>query len=326
MTESDSLAARTVFVGIDVALDKLDWARSDSNQVTTVGNNPQGIAEIVQSLKLLAPSTIVVEATGGLERDVLSALLEAGLPAALVNPGRVRQFATGLGRLAKTDPIDARVLAEYARLAAPRLAQKRTENQHELDALTTCRRQLTQVRTEQSNRRRSTRSKRALKAIDAVLKTIEQQIKKLDVQIAKLIESDEELSACDAVLRSAPGVGPVLSATIMAELSELGSTGRRQISALAGVAPFNRDSGRRHGARAIRGGRTAVRSVLYMGAVAAMRFNPVIKAFADRLKNNGKKNKVVIVACMRKLISLLNAMLRDNLHWNQLNLVKALDL
>ncbi|MCA1606174.1 MAG: IS110 family transposase [Acidobacteria bacterium] len=326
MTQANSLPATTVFVGIDVALDKLDLARSDSSQVVTVANNPEGIAQLIQLLKPLAPTTIVVEATGGLERDILAALLEAGLPVALANPGRVRQFAKGLGRLAKTDAIDAHVLVEYARLAAPRLAEKRSENQHELDALVTCRRQLTQVRTEQTNRRRQTRSKPALKAIDAVLKTIEQQIKKLDAQIAELIQSDKDFSACDAVLQSAPGVGPVLSATIMAELSEIGSTGRRQISALAGVAPFNQDSGRMKGTRAIRGGRAAVRSVLYMGAVAAMRFNPIIKAFADRLKKTGKKNKVVIVACMRKLITLLNAMLRDNLSWNQLNLVKALDL
>ena len=326
MTESNSLPPTTVFVGIDVALDKLDLAHSNSSQVMTVANNPEGIAQIVQFLKPLAPSTIVVEATGGLERDVLAALLDAGLHVALANPGRVRQFAKGLGRLAKTDAIDAHVLVEYARLAAPRLAEKRSENQHELDGLVTCRRQFTQVRTEQSNRRRQTRSKLALKAIDAVLKTIEKQIKTLDAQIAKLIESDEDFHACDARLQSVPGVGPVLSATILAELSELGSTGRRQISALAGVAPFNQDSGRRKGTRAIRGGRTAVRSVLYMGAIAAIRFNPIIKAFAKRLKQTGKKNKVVIVACMRKLLTLLNAMLRDNLSWNQLNLVKALDL
>lgn len=326
MTESISLPAASLFVGIDVALDKLDLARSDSSQVLTVANNPDGIAQIVQLLTPLAPSTIVVEATGGLERDILAALLEAGLPVALANPGRVRHFAKALGRLAKTDAIDAHVLVEYARLATPRLAQKRSENQRELDALVTCRRQLTQVRTEQTNRRRQTRSPRALKAIDAVLKTIEQQIKNLDAQIAELIKSDEDFSACDAMLQSAPGVGPVLSATLLAELTELGSTGRRQISALIGVAPFNQDSGRIKGIRAIRGGRTAVRCVLYMATIAAMRFNPIIKAFAERLKITGKKNKVVIVACMRKLIVLLNAMLRDNLSWNQLNLVKALDL
>ena len=325
MTHSVSLPAVAVFVGIDVALDKLDVARSDAHPVVTVANNPAGIAQLVQWLTPVAPATIVVEATGGLEHDILAALLEAGLPVALAHPGRVRQFAKGLGRLAKTDAIDAHVLAEYARLAAPRLAHKRSENQQELDALVTCRRQLTQLRTEQSNRRRQTRSTRALKAIDAVLKTIEKQLTNLDAQIAELIAADEDLSACDAVLQSAPGVGPVLSATILAELSELGSTGRRQISALAGVAPFNHDSGRRKGLRAIRGGRTAVRSVLYMGTIAAMRFNPLIKAFAERLKKTGKKNKIVIVACMRKLITLLNAMLRDHLSWNELNLVKALD-
>jgi transposase len=241
---------------------------------------------------------------------------------ARVNPGCVRHFARGLGILAKTDKIDARVLARFAQLASPRLAVKRSANQCELEALVTCRRQLTQVRTEQTNRRGITSSKPALKAIDAVLKTIEKQIEQLDRQIRKLIDSDDDFNSIDKLLQTVPGVGAVLSSTLLAELHELGSTDRRCISALVGVAPFNHDSGSMKGKRSIRGGRASVRSVLYMATIAAMRFNPVIKVFADRLKKAGKLNKVVIVACMRKLIGLLNAMLRDGLAWDQLSVVR----
>jgi transposase len=313
-----------LFVGIDVALDKLDLGRTDSDKLSTLSNDDAGICQIVDSLRAAAPALIVVEATGGFERPLLDALLDAGLPVALVNPEHARLFARGLGIRAKTDAIDARVLAQFARLASPRQAQKRSANQAELDALVTCRRQLTLVRTEQTNRRKRTTSKAALKAIDAVLETIESQIENLDAQIRNLIESDDDFNSVDKLLRSVPGVGQILSATLLAELGELGATNRRQISALVGVAPFNHDSGKLKGKRSIRGGRASVRSVLYMATLAAMRFNPIIKRFAQRLKNAGKMNKVVIVACMRKLVAILNAMLREQLPWDQLNLVKNL--
>jgi transposase len=312
----------SLFVGIDVAKDKLDMARSDSSQVLTVPNDAAGIRQIIDSLRSTPPTLLVVEATGGLERPILAVLLDAGLPVALVNPGQVRHLAKGLGILAKTDAIDARVLVEYARLASPRLAEKRTKNQTELDALVTCRRQLTHVRAEQINRRSSTSSKAAIRAIDAVLKIVNKQIHDLDQQIHKLIKSDDDMDSIDKLLRSVPGVGPVLSSTLLAELTELGKTDRRQISALVGVAPFNRDSGQSSGKRAIRGGRAAVRSVLYMATVAAMRCNPVIVAFAQRLKTTGKANKLVITACMRKLLGLLNAMIRDRLRWDELKVAQ----
>jgi transposase len=322
MTESSS----SPFIGIDVALDKLDLARSDSDTLSVFSNDDAGIGQIVALLTTLKPGLIVVEATGGLERSLIDALLEAALPVARVNPGRVRHLAMGVGILAKTDAIDARVLVQFARLAAPRLTQKCTQNQAELDALVTCRRQLTHVRTEQTNRRSRTSSKPALKAIDAVLKTLDKQIQDLDRQIKKLIDSDDDFHSIDKLLRSAPGVGAVVSSTLLAELHELGSTDRRRISSLVGVAPFNHDSGRMKGKRAIRGGRRAVRSVLYMATVTAIRWNPVIRNFAQRLQKTGKSAKAVIVACMRKLITLLNAMLRDNLTWQELNVVKSLDL
>jgi transposase len=331
MTDSSSQSVSSqsgvpLFVGIDVAKAKLDLARSDAAGILTVANDPDGIHCLVDSLRKIPPGLIVVEATGGLERPLLDALLEAHLPVALVNPGHVRHFAKGIGILAKTDAIDARLLVEFARLASPRLLEKRSVNQAELDALVTCRRQLTHVRTEQTNRRQSTSSKSAKKAIDAVLKTVDKQIKDLDRKIRKLIESDDDFKSIDKLLRSVPGVGTVLSSTILAELNELGSTDRGRISALVGVAPFNHDSGRMKGKRCIRGGRATVRSVLYMATIAAIRFNPVISRFAQRLQKAGKLSKVVITACMRKLLTLLNAMIRDRLSWNELKVVQNLDL
>jgi transposase len=316
--------ASAIFVGIDVAKDKLDLARTDSSEIFTVTNDAAGIRRILDLLRPIRPTLIVIEATGGFERTALGELLDASLPVALANPKQVRHFAKGIGVIAKTDAIDARVLAQYAKLAAPRLFEKRSKNQEELNALVTCRRQLTHVRTEQTNRRKSTSSKPALKAIDAVLDAVRVQIDGLDIQIRKLIESDDDFDSIDKLLRSVPGVGKVLSSTILAELNELGKTDRRQIGALAGVAPFNHDSGRMKGKRSIRGGRASVRSVLYMATVSAMQCNPVIRAFAVRLKSAGKAGKVVITACMRKLLGLLNAMVRDGLYWEQLQVVSAM--
>jgi transposase len=311
-----------VFCGVDVSKDKLDLARHDTGEVRTFDNTPDGRRQLVDHLRPLAPALVAVEATGGYERPALDALLDAALPVALVNPGHVRSFARGLGRQAKTDAVDARTLADYARLAAPRRAERRSETRAELEALVTCRRQLLHVRTEQSNRLGVTRSPAARKAIGAVLETLDQQVADLDGQIRDLVaSSDDDLGPPDKLLRSVPGVGPVLSVTLLADLPELGRLGRRQISSLSGLAPFNRDSGRFAGRRSIRGGRSAVRSVLYMGTVAAIRCNPVIKAFAERLKAAGKAAKVVIVACMRKLLTILNAMVRDNVTWDQLDLV-----
>jgi transposase len=311
-----------LFLGIDVAKQKLDLARSDVDSILTVSNDAAGIATLLAPLLTQRPTLIVVEATGGLERPLLEALLEAELPVALVNPAHVRHFAKALGKGAKTDAIDAAVLVDFARLLSPRLLHKRSQNQTELEALVTCRRQLLQVRTEQTHRRGATCSVAARGSIDAVLKTLNRQILQLDCKIQKLIEGDDNMHPLDQLLQSVPGVGKVLSSTLLCELAEIGTIDRRRVCALVGVAPFNRDSGRFKGQRAIRGGRASVRCVLYMAAVAAMRFNPVIHRFAQRLKAAGKRNKVVIVACMRKLLSLLNAMIRDRLNWDQLNVVK----
>ena len=281
----------SLFLGIDVAKDKLDLARSDSGEVLRFDNDPGGIRGIVQMLRADRPACIVVESTGGLERPLLDALLDANLPVALVNPGRVRHFAIGIGILAKTDPIDASVLMTFARLAEPRLTQKRTQNQAELDELITCRRHLTAARTAQGNARLTTRSGSVQKSIDAILKALDKQIELLDKKIRRLIDSDDDFTHLDQLLRSVPGVGPVLSATLLAELHELGATDRRQIGALVGVAPFNRDSGTFKGKRSIRGGRTPVRCMLYGATLAAIRCNPVLRNFAERLCKAGKAAK-----------------------------------
>jgi transposase len=314
----------SLFVGIDVAKDKLDLARSDTGECFCFTNDPAGIAGIVDSFATIRPACIVVESTGGLERPLLDALLDAHLPVALVNPGRVRHFAIGAGFLAKTDALDAAMLVQFAQRAKVRLTQKCSENQSELDALITCRRQLVGSRTVQENCRSSTRSPSALQALLAVIKTLEKQIELLDKKIRKLIDSDDDFKHMDKLLQSVPGVGPVLSSTLLAELSELGTTDRQQIGALVGVVPFNCDSGKHRGQRAIRGGRSQVRNVLYMNSVCAIRHNPLLKQFAQRLQIAGKSSKVIIVACMRKLLTLLNAMVRDNLMWHELQVVKNL--
>jgi len=234
----------------------------------------------------------------------------------------VRHMAKGLGILAKTDAIDARVLAAFAEKATPRLLEKRAAGQAELDALVTCRRQLIKTRTEQSNRLGSTISKPAQKALQAVLATLDKQITKLDQQIRDHIDSNDQWKHVDELIKSAPGAGDVLASTLVANLPELGTIDHRQIAALVGVAPFNHDSGRFKGKRFIQGGRADVRTVLFMATVAAMRCNPVIKAFADRLLAAGKLWKVAVVACMRKFLTLLNTMIREDLPWHQLNCVK----
>jgi transposase len=319
-------AAATLYVGIDVSKDKLDLARSDRDGVATYANDATGIAAIVRALAEAGPALamVVVEATGGLERPLLEALLDAGLPAALVHPGRVRYFAKGLGVLAKSDRIDGRVLLRFGQLAGPRLAEKRSKNQAELADLVACRRQLAATRAQQLNRRCTTVSKAALRSLDAVITALDKQVESLDRKIRELIDADDDFRHLDKLLQSVPGVGPTLSATIAAELRELGDADRREVGALAGVAPYDDQSGRRDGRRSIRGGRTTLRCVLYMATLAAMRFNPVIKSFATRLKAAGKRNKVVIVACMRKLLTLINAMVRDGLTWDQLDVVKKL--
>lgn len=318
MTTSPSKPA----VGIDVSKEFLDVARSDQKHSWRRPNNPAGFQSLIEELTAASPSCVVIESTGGLERPLVAALLDAGLPVALVNPGNVRDLARALGILAKTDAIDARLLARFGELAAPRLLEKQLQIQAELAALVTCRRQLVKSRTEQANRLETTSSKPARAALSAVISTLEKEIDRLDSAISDHIDSNDQWKKSADTLRSAPGVGDVLAVTLIAQLPELGKLDHRRIAALVGVAPMNHDSGRFKGKRAIRGGRAAVRAVLYMATVTAIRCNELIKAHAQRLRAKGKAAKQVIVACMHKLLTLLNTMTRDNLLWSELKVVK----
>ena len=322
-----SSSASPLYVGIDVAKATLDLAHSNAmaaKDVQRFDNDDAGIACIVKQMLDARPVMIVIESTGGLERPLLTALLDAGLPAALVHPGRVRDLARAMGILAKTDRIDARVLVLFGQKAEPRLTERVARNRIELGDLVNCRRQLSTTLVQQRNRRGSTASATARRSIDAVIAALQKQIEKLDRQIRQLIDADDDFRDLDRILRSAPGVGPTFAATLVAEVPELGQADRQPISAIIGVAPFADDSGTTIGQRRIRGGRSHVRNVLYMATLAAMRCNPLIKTFAQRLKAKGKRSKVVIVAAMRKLLSLLNVMARDRLTWDELNVVKKL--
>ncbi len=304
------------FLGIDVAKDKFDLAVDGQADVVTFANDAVGIALLIQRLGPMRPRLIVVEATGGYERAILHAALEASLPIARVQPGRVRHFAKAQGLLAKSDAIDARLLALYARCIQPAVTEKRSKNQLELNALLVLRRQLIDTRTAHTNQLKMADSDFVHKTLAKLLRQIHDRIKQVEKRIARLIDSDDDLAGRRDLLLSVPGVGKTTAATLAAQLPELGKIDRCQISALVGVAPYDRDSGKWKGRRSIYAGRAAVRSVLYMATITAIRCNPTIRRFAERLKKAGKMPKVVITACMRKLLTILNAMARDSITWS----------
>lgn len=304
------------FLGIDVSKDKLDLAVDGQEGVVTFANDAAGITQLIERMRSLRPRLIVVEATGGYERGVLNAALEADLPMARVQPGRVRHFAKARGLLAKSDGIDARLLALYARDLQPAVSEKRSKNQGELSALLVLRRQLIDARTAHSNQLQMTDNAFVRETLAGLTRQIHDRVKRIDKKIERLIDSDDDLAGRRDLLLSVPGVGKTTAATLAAQLPELGKIDRCRISALVGVAPYNRDSGKWRGKRAIFAGRGAVRSVLYMATITAIRCNPTIRRFAERLQKAGKLPKVVITACMRKLLTILNAMARDGLKWS----------
>lgn len=304
------------WVGIDVAKATLDLHLLPSGQTHTLANSPAGHAQLRKLLPDPAGCLVVLEATGGYERQLAANLLEAGYHVAVVNPRRIRDFAKALGRVAKTDRLDARVLAQFAEKVQPAPLEKMPEKQAEIQQLVARRRQLIDLRTVESNRLETTVSKPARKSIQAVLKLLQRHINDLEAAIQKLVESDDDWRQKNQILQSVPGLGGVTATTLLAEVPELGKLNRQQISALVGVAPYNRDSGKQTGKRSISGGRKSVRCVLYMAALAARRCNPVIQAFADRLAQHGKPFKVVLTACMRKLLGIVNALLKSNQPWN----------
>jgi transposase len=298
------------FVGIDVAKEKLDIAVLGEKEASLVTNDGKGIARLIKKMQKLEPELIVVEATGGYQRAVVDALFQSGLAVAVVNPARVRQFARACGLLAKTDKLDAQVLAVFGERVKPRLYEGKNEKERELSGLLIRRRQLEEMIKAEKNRLRTVQPsiqgslERIIACLQAEKKTIEQQVH-------QYMAEQDEWQAKKQILESTPGVGVVTTATLLADLPELGRVDRKKIAALVGVAPMNHDSGKKRGYRKTKGGRADVRSVLYMATLVACRYNPLIKPQYEQLVKRGKEKKVAITACMRKLLTILNAMVRD---------------
>lgn len=310
------------FIGIDVSKSSWDVHLLPVGRSFTIRVDDGAVERLVDKLGSPEASLIVLEATGGLERQLVAELIDAGWTVAVLNPRQVRDFAKALGRLAKTDGIDAETLALFAQRVQPRPTQKTPEKQQELDALVTRRRQLVSLRSMEKMRRPQAIHKTASRSIDKMLKVLDQQIAALDKAIARLIETDDDWRAKRDLIESVPGVGPTTSATLVAELPELGRLNRQEIASLAGLAPFNHDSGKFRGQRRIRGGRSTLRATLYMATLTAKRCNEKIRAFAERLHRAGKPFKVVITACMRKLLTILNTLVRSGKPWTSHPLVE----
>ena len=302
--------ATSSYVGIDVSKDRLDMAVMGEKQETQFSNAKNGIAQLVKNMVDLQPELIVVEATGGYQRAVVEVLFHAGLPVAVVNPARVRQFARACGLLAKTDKLDAQVLAVFGQRVQPRRYEGKSEAEKQLSALLVRRKQLEEMLKAEQNRLR-TISPSLRSSVERSIAFLKEEKKRIDEQIRELMKEQKAWQEQSEILGSAPGVGPVTTATLLAELPELGKMDRKKIAALVGVAPMNYDSGRKRGYRKTKGGRGDVRSVLYMSTLVATRHNPLIQAQYQQMLKRGKLKKVALTACMRKFLTLLNAMLRD---------------
>lgn len=307
--------AQTCFIGIDVAQESLDIAVRPSAEQWHTTPDEKGLAQLVQCLRGLQPTLIVLEATGGLEVPVVVALYLANLPVVMVNPRQVRDFAKATGRLAKTDALDAQVLAHFAEAIRPPLRPWPEAEVQQLRALVSRRHQVVKILTGERHRLR--RAQPAVqKRIARHIAWLEEELKDLDEELRRTIRQSPLWRAQEKLLRSVPGVGPVLAATVLADLPELGRLDRKKIATLVGVAPLNRDSGKRRGKRCIWGGRADVRAALYMATLAATRHNPVIRAFYQHLQQGGKLPKVALTACMHKLLTILNAMLKYGILWH----------
>jgi transposase len=302
------------FIGIDVARASLGVASRPDGESWRVANNAVGIAALLARLVDLRPSLIVLEATGGLELPVVAALGSAGLPVVAVNPRQVRDFAKAIGKLAKTDAIDARVLAHFADGVRPAVRPLPDVATQALGALVTRRRQLVEMLTAEENRRHTAPG--AIRAdIEAHILWLRTRLNGVDDELRQAVQSSELWREQEDLLRSVPGIGPVVSVTLLADLPELGTLDRKQITALVGLAPLNRDRGTLRGKRTIWGGRATVRAALYMAALVGSRCNPVLRALYARLVAAGKLKKVALVACMRKLLTILNAVLKGRTRW-----------
>ena len=310
-----SESVREVFIGIDVSKEKLDVAVRPMGEFMSFSNNEDGISCVFDFVKSFSPSLIVLEATGGLETAVVGMLADKGLPVVVINPRQVRDFAKATGKLAKTDAIDAHLIARFGEAVRPELRLLKDQEAQKLTALITRRRQIVEMITAEKNRL-NTAPKWTSKNIQTNISWLEKCLKKVDKDLKNLLKKSPVWREKDEILQSTPGVGPVLSMTLLSGLPELGNLNRKEIAALVGVAPLNRDSGLFRGKRRIWGGRANIRSVLYMSATCAMRFNPAIKIFYERLRLGGKLHKVAITACMRKLLVILNTMIKNRTYWS----------
>ena len=303
------------FVGIDVSKDSLDVARRPEVEHRKFAYDADGLKALLDTLKSWGPVFVVVEATGGLERALVAELVAAGIDLAVLNPRQVRDFARGVGKIAKSDPIDADVLARFAEVVQPPPSEKVPEKQRELQELVARRQQLVAFRVAEINRQGTASAKLARRSLEKMLKTINTQIDDLDAAIAKLVRADDDWQRKADLLKSVPGVGDITSHNLVGVLPELGKLNREQIVALAGLAPYNHDSGKLKGKRSISGGRAEVRQTLYMAALSARNDNPTIRRFAQRLEATEKPFKVVMTACMRKLLVILNTLVKNDTLW-----------
>jgi len=303
-----------VYMGIDVSKDRLDYAYYEDKQRYQVAQDAEGIARLVRDCQARQVALVVVEATGGLEMPVVSALLAGGVPTAVVNPRQARDFAKSTGQLAKTDKIDAQLLARFGFAVRPRTYQMPSEEAQALDALLTRRNQLIEMRVSERNRLASTHASQKKRLCEHIT-WLEDEIKRLEKELERTVHQTDTWKAKDDLLQSVPGVGDILSASLLAWLPELGQLSGKQIAALVGVAPLNRDSGQMQGRRTVWGGRAQVRRALYMATLTATRRNAVIAAFYRRLRAAGKPFKVAMTACMHKLLTILNAMVKHNTYW-----------
>lgn len=304
-----------VFVGIDISRDFLDVHIRPSSEAFRLSRDDAGLDSLIERLLPLAPSIVALEATGGFESLVAASLSAAGLPVVVLNPAQVRSFAHSLGQRAKSDRIDAAVIAAFAEAINPPLRTLPDEHTRLLSALITRRRQIVQMIVAERQRSRLLSSPRLTQSVERLLKSLQAELKVLDKEIDDTIHGSPLWRATDALLQSVPGVGPGISHTLIAVMPELGSLDAKEAASLAGLAPFTRQSGQWKGKSIISGGRSDVRSMLYMGAVSCTRFNPTLKAFYDRLVSAGKAKQLALIAVARKLITILNAIVRDQKPW-----------
>ena len=304
-----------MFVGIDVAKDRLDVHVRPSGEAFSVARDGKGLDELVARLRALDVKLIVLEATGGFETMVAGALCAAGLPLAVVNPRQIRAFARATGTLAKTDTLDAAANAHFAEAIQPQPRPVPDEQARSLGELISRRRQIVEMMTAERNRRGRLTSRRMIKSVDRLLAALQRELSDLEADLGETIRGTPAWRETEDLLKSVPGIGDVVARTLIAELPELGTLDRKKIAALVGVAPFNRDSGTLRGKRTVWGGRASVRAALYMAALVASRHNPILRCFYQRLLEAGKPKKVALTAVMRKLLTILNAIVRDQTPW-----------